>query len=318
MKIADIVSRQVPALRLQHTVGEAQALIRTTASGYKFLYFYVVDEQQRLQGVIPARLLLTSPLETRLQDILNRNLVTLRMDMDQTEAIRTFATQKFLALPVVDDLGHLQGVVDVEQLGGEVGDVHSRTGFDDVYELLGLRLSPSASAWEAYLKRFPWLLTTIAAGTACALLAGFFESTIQQLLMLAFFMTLVLGLNEAVAMQSVTLAIQTLHTQPASKAAWFQNWKKEVRTALLIGLSCAVVVGGISIWWSSEDLGSKILAISLTVSLCLSSTIGLTVPYVLHQKPQWSKVAAAPVSLALADLMTLTVYFSTAKWMLSP
>jgi magnesium transporter len=236
--------------------------------------------------------------------------------MEQIEAVRIFATQKFLALPVVDAEGKLQGIVDVEQLGGEVGDVHSRTGFDDVYELLGLRISPKASIWEAYLKRFPWLLTTIAAGTACALLAGFFETTIQQMLMLAFFMTLVLGLNEAVAMQSVTLAIQTLHKQQPTKSAWFRNWQKEILTALLIGLSCAVVVGGISIWWSSEDLGSKILAVSLTLSLCLSSTIGFSIPYILHQKPQWSRVAAAPVSLALTDLSTLLIYFSVAAWML--
>src|SRR5438046_10537391 len=81
---------------------------------------------------------------------------------------------------------------------------------DEIFQALGFRLSHlrGASAWRFFRHRFPWLLATIFGGTMCALLAGAFEATIASSVVIAFFLTMVLGLNESVSMQPMTVRLQ--------------------------------------------------------------------------------------------------------------
>jgi magnesium transporter len=93
---------------------------------------------------------------------------------------------------------------------------------DDVFEALGFRLAQirGASPWRVFRYRLPWLLATVGAGTACAVLAGAFEATLASSLVVAFFLTMVLGLNESVSMQSMTLTIQALRVNTLTRR-WF-------------------------------------------------------------------------------------------------
>lgn len=194
------------------------------------IYFYAVDDERRLAGVLPTRRLLTAPLVTRLEELMIRKVVALPSSATVLEACEFFVLYKFFAFPVVDAERRVIGVVDVslfreEMLEAEENEAESTlvsARGDDFFEALGFRLSQvrGASPLRVFRYRFPWLLATVCSGTLCALLSGFFEKTLAGSLIIALFLTMVLGLNESVSMQSMTLTIQALRTTSLTRA-WF-------------------------------------------------------------------------------------------------
>jgi magnesium transporter len=160
------------------------------------------------------------------------------------------------------------------------------------------------------------LLATIASGTICALLAGAFELTLAKSLVLAFFLTLVLGLGESVSIQSMTVAIQGLRGGTPNFAWYLRNLRRELATALLLGLACGTVVGLIVWLWRGEGLAALAIGSSILLALGTASLFGLSVPTVLHALKLDPKIAAGPITLALTDIFTLLFYFSLATWWL--
>jgi magnesium transporter len=209
-------------LRQDLTVEQALQQVRERGAGERIIYFYVVDEHDRLCGVLPTRRLLVAQPEQRLSEIMVSRLVTIPHTATVLEACEAFTLYKFLAFPVVDERRRIVGVVDVGSFTEEVLDYAEREQTDAAFEAIGLHVEQlrQASPLRAFRFRLPWLLATITSGMICAVLTGAFEATLAESLVLAFFLTLVLGLGESVATQSLTVTVQTLrHTKPTLR--WF-------------------------------------------------------------------------------------------------
>jgi magnesium transporter len=189
---------------------------------------------------------------------------------------------------------------------------------DDVFEALGFRLEQirGASPWRVFRYRFPWLLATVVAGTACALLAGAFEATLAGSLVIAFFLTMVLGLNESVSMQSMTLTIQALRANTLTRHWFLHNFRREIVTAVLLGLACGVLVAAIVWIWRQDGKGAAVIGSSIVVSLITACLFGFSVPSLLHWLKLDPKIAAGPVTLAVTDFCALAFYFSLARLIL--
>ena len=241
-------------LRQDLTVEEALNAIRRRDLGERIVYFYLIDEQDRLVGVVPTRRLLTAGLGLTLSDIMVRRIITIPHTASVLEACEFFVRHRFLAVPVVDEQQRLVGIVDVSMLTGEVFDIAERQKADEVFAAIGFRLSQvrDASPVQVFRYRFPWLVATITSGLFCALLASIFETTLAQSIVLAFFLTLILGLGESVSSQSMTVTIQALRaTRP--KLDWYlKTVPRELSTALLLGLACGGVVALIILLWRQE------------------------------------------------------------------
>src|SRR5436190_23689645 len=123
----------------------------------------------------------------------------------------------------------------------------------EFFEALGFRLEQirGASAWRAFRFRFPWLLVTVTGGTVSAILAGFFEATLARSLVLAFFLTMVLGLNESVSMQSMSVTIHALRSATVTRRWLASAFRREVATALLLGAACGPLVGLLVWMWGN-------------------------------------------------------------------
>jgi len=320
--ITAVARRDVATLREDVCVGEALELIRAQgeALGEKVVYFYVVDQDDRLAGVLPTRRLLTSAPNIPLRDIMVRRVLSLPASATVLEGCEAFVMHKLLAFPVVDEDKHIVGVVDVGLLADEALDLAEREETDALFESIGFRISQvrDASSWKAYRYRFPWLLATIGSGTVCALLAGFFEMTLAQSLILAFFLTLVLGLGESVAMQSMTLTIQMLRAVKPTWSWYARAIGKEGVTALLLGAACGLVVGLIAWFWRGTMLEASVIGGSIFAALLMACLLGLSVPTVLHALRLDPKVAAGPVTLALTDIFTVFFYLGLATLLLAP
>jgi magnesium transporter len=322
--IVEHARKDFPLLDAEMNVAAALDRIRREGVGERVIYFFAIDSDKKLVGVLPTRRLLTAPLEKRLDEIMVRRVVAIPASATVLEACEFFVLYKFFAFPVVDEQRRVIGVVDVSLFAeemleaGEREEHHAPTPNEDVFEALGVRLAQirGASPWRVFRYRFPWLLTTVAAGTACAFLAGAFEATLANSLVVAFFLTMVLGLNESVSMQSMTLTIQALHVQAPTRSWFLQNLRRESATALLIGLACGLIVAAIVWLWRGDVNGAFVVGTSIVVSLFMACVFGFSVPSVLHGLKLDPKIAAGPVTLAVTDFFALTFYFSLASLVL--
>jgi magnesium transporter len=189
---------------------------------------------------------------------------------------------------------------------------------DEIFQALGVRLSHlrGASAWRVFRYRFPWLLATIFGGTMCALLAGAFEATLASSVVIAFFLTMVLGLNESVSMQTMSVTIQALRSQ-AVTGSWFgAALRREVRSAALLGAGCGIVVALIVLIWRHNLTAALAIGGSIGLSLVTACLFGLSIPSLLHSLKLDPKIAAGPVTLAITDFVALTFYFGIASLVL--
>ena len=314
--------KDFPLLDADMTVGEALERIRREGVGERVIYFYAVDAEKRLVGVLPTRRLLTAPLENSLRDIMVRRVIAIPAKATVLDACEFFVLYKFLAFPVIDEQRGVVGVIDVSLFAeemlqaGESEDRHRPAApmHDDIFEALGLHLAQirGASPWRVFRFRFPWLLVTVTAGTACALLTGAFEATLARSLVLAFFLTMVLGLNESVSAQSMSVTIQALRSATVTWQWFATAFRREIQTAGLLGLACGTVVGVIVWLWRSDPHAAFVIGGSIALSLVTACLFGLGVSSLLHRFKLDLKIAAGPLTLALADIFALLIYFTSA------
>jgi magnesium transporter len=316
--VTEVARKDFTTLRQDLTVQQALDAIRHLGVAEKIVYFYVVDDAQRLAGVVPTRRLLTAALGKRMSEIMIERVVAIPTTATLLEACEAFVMHKFLAFPVVDESRRIIGVVDVGFFTQEVFDMAQSERIDEVFEAMGFHVAQvrDASPWRGFRYRFPWLLTTIGSGTICALLASAFETTLAKSLVLAFFLTMVLGLGESVSMQSMTVTIQALHAVRPTFQWYVRALAREAGASLLLGTACGSVVAEIVWFWHRNPLASVSIGASILVALCAACFFGLSVPALLHALRLDPKIAAGPVTLALTDIFTLLAYFGLAAALL--
>ena len=304
-----------PPLRIDQSVGEALEAIRASGLEERIFYFYVVDAEGCLSGVVPARKLLTEPLDRLIGEVMMKRVLSLPESASLMEACECFILHKFLAIPVVDSRKRLRGIIDVGLFTDEVMELSGSGNTDQLFQTIGIHIQElqHTSPLKAFRIRFPWLAATVSGGVLCALLAGAFAATLQQRVVLAVFMALVLGLGEAVAAQSLALTVQSL---PPSRVRW--KWlrtklRREVVTTSLLGILAGSAVSlMVALFW--HDLPSA-LAIggSVVISILVAGLLGVLVPVFLRMMHWDPKIAAGPITLAAADLFTVSCYLLTAR-----
>jgi magnesium transporter len=329
MKLSDAVDFNAPALtyarkdfpllKADASVERALETIRKEGVGERVIYFYAVDEGKRLVGVVPTRRLLTAAPATLLREIMVPRVIALPASATVLEACEFFVLYKLLAFPVVDAERHVIGVVDADvftQSVLETEETESEVVRDDFFEALGFHLGEvrDASPWRAFRYRFPWLLATVTSGTACAFLSGFFEATLARSIVIAFFLTMVLGLNESVGAQSMSVTIQALRSARVTWRWFVTAFRRELVTALFLGLACGILVAIIVWLWRRDTLAAWVIGSSIALSLVTACLFGLGVPSLLHRFKLDPKIAAGPITLALADFFALVFYF-TGAWL---
>jgi magnesium transporter len=322
--VVDHARRDFPLLNAGMTVGEALERIRREGVGERVIYFYAIDEQKRLVGVVPTRRLLTASLEVSLHHVMVPRVVAVPATATILDACEFFVLYKFLAFPIVDEQRRVVGIIDANLFTEEIleaGDSESRQVRSPVarvspefFEALGFHLEQirGASPWRVFRFRFPWLLVTVAGGTLSAILAGFFEATLAHSLVLAFFLTMVLGLNESVSMQSMNVTIHALRSAQVTRRWLATAFRRELVTALLLGATCGLVVGLVVWLWRNHGAAALVIGGSIALSLVTACGFGLGVAALLHRFKLDPKIAAGPITLALADFVALVIYFTSA------
>jgi magnesium transporter len=299
------------------TVAEALEDLRVQQPQGRIIYFYAMDDADRLEGVVPTRRLLLSAPHAKIADLMVRGVVSLNSSASVREACELFLAHKFLAFPVVHE-GRMVGIVDVELFAEGIDDLEQTKQQEDLFQMLGMHMSAAqhASVWAGLMSRFPWLLCNIAGGILAAVLANAFEVVLAKVVALALFLPVVLGLSESVAIQSVTLALVMLHGQRPTLGALWTRLRRELITGALLGAGCGLIVAVVALAWLGRVPVAVALLAGIGLGIAGSAGFGLAMPCVLRLFDRDPKVAAGPIALVMADILTLTIYFSVAHWLM--
>jgi len=306
--------RRFISLRSDDTVAEAIAHIQRQDVDQSIVYFYVLDDQRRLAGVVPVRRLLFANPAAKIADIMIKEVVSVPETISIADAGATLLEYKLLALPVVDADNRMLGVLDLSHFTEDALDTLSmvrRPQTDRFFQLLGLHISLNrhVSPWAQFRERFPWLLCNVASGLMCAVIASFYELLIQQIVLLAMFMTVVLALAESVSMQAMTIALQAMDVRHFSWGVVRRFLTKEMATGLLLGVGCGVLIGAVAFVWKGRFWPSVSICASVTLAILTACALGILIPSLIRAFRMDPKIAAGPIVLACADVATLLFYF---------
>jgi magnesium transporter len=322
LPVTEFARKDFNSLNKNLTVDEALRKIREEGIGERIVYFYVIDDEEKLVGVLPTRRILTAALEKKIEEIMVNRVAALPSSATVYDACEFFVTYKFLAFPVINEERKLIGIVDVnlftEELLSLDPDIDDRQQVDDVFQRIGFSVNEikNASPFKAWRIRLPWLLATVTSGTVCAILTGMFETTLAESLIIVFFFTLVLGLGESVSIQAMTVAIQSLHSSSPSLKWYLKSFMREAKTAFLLGMSCAAIVAVVVVLWKKDFTAAIVIGLSVMLVQQIASAWGISVPTILHKAKLDPKIAAGPITLALTDICTILMYFGLAAMIL--
>ncbi|HKB00894.1 MAG TPA: magnesium transporter [Gemmataceae bacterium] len=299
------------------TVRQALDAARRAPTSGRVVYFYVVDADGNLQGVVPTRRLLMADPDAPVTDLMVTRVIAIPAGATVLDACEFFVLHKLLAFPVVDADRKLVGLVDVDLYTGELTEIERRQEGDDLFQLVGVYLTEAEQRrlGLAFRRRLPWLMCNAVGGMMAALLADAY-SDVATLVLVAPFIALVTGLAEGVTIQSVSLALQTMHGRPPTWAAMAHRVGREVLMGLLLGAASGLLVGLAALAWKGSAWVGLSLFIGIGGGVAASAAVGLALPHVLRLLRRDPQVASGPVALAASDMLTLVLYFNLGRWLL--
>jgi len=209
-----IMTTEYISLPADLPVEEAIARLREIAPQAETIYYvFVVDVENRLIGVLSLRDLIAAPDGTPLKEIMKHNVISVNALLDQEEAARVVAKYDLLAVPVVDDDNRLLGIITFD----DIMDVLEQEATEDIYRLAGAGEVTGVELMEASIykiawHRTPWLLLSMLGGILAGYIMSAFESTLEAILVLAFFIPVIMDMGGNVSTQTSTIFVRGIAT----------------------------------------------------------------------------------------------------------
>ena len=233
-----IMSTEIFSLGQDLTVREAIEAVQQAEDVEMVFYLYVTDEHNHLVGVLSLRQLLTVSPDKRLKEIMTREVISVRTDMDQEEVAQLVAKYNILAIPVVDDANKLMGLITVD----DVIDVMRQEATEDIYKMAGAseeELLFGNRSFKIARLRLPWLITNLFGGIITGYLMWLFKATLAEVIALITFIPVITGMGGNVGGQSSTIVVRGFATGRIDFSTLRQVFFKEMRVGMIMGWSAA-------------------------------------------------------------------------------
>jgi len=302
-------------LHKEMTAEGAIAYLRALAPETEDVYYlFVVDEEVRVVGVVSLRQLVVVPPWTRVEEIMDPDVIHVRADADQEEAARLMARYDLLALPVVDVAGRLLGLITHDDLV----EVLEEEATEDIYRLGGvLEEHPSDVPVPAALRtRLPWLVLNLGTALASATILSFFENTIASVAILAAFFPFVTGVSGSAGTQTLTVMVRGLALGELSPRDGLRTLGREA----LIGLSNGIAIGGliafVALMWKGTPMLGVVVGLATLLNMIGAGIAGALVP-VTMQVLRLDPALASPILVTtITDTCGYFIYLSLATMVL--
>jgi magnesium transporter len=297
-----------------HTVADAIEMVRAKPEEVSTFHFvYVVDDRQRLVGVLNLGALLLAPPEQPIAELMKRDVHTVGPEVDQEHVARLFRRYDLVALPVVDSRGRLLGRI----LHDDVVDVLQEEADEDILRMAGATVfEPELVYTDQVLKiasvRLPWLLATLVGLTVPALLVAAFQVSFPEMMTLVPFIPVIGAMGGNVGGQSSTIIVRGFATGRVDFGNLGRFLLKEAVVGLLMGLSCGLVVAVVATLWRGDPRLSVTVAVSMLVAMVTAAMLGVLVPYFFRLIRIDPAIAAGPLVTTINDTTAIGIYYLAA------
>ena len=303
------------ALPEETTAAEATERIRELADVEMVFYVYVVDEENKLKGVLSLRQLVATKPDTPLKDLMTSHLYTVHTDMPQEAVARAVARYNLLAIPVINSIGQLVGIVTID----DVVDVIREENTEDMLKMAGTGAVDitSRSIFRNTRARLPWLLASFVGGLIAVYVIGIFESQLQTIAALAAFIPIIMGMGGNIGTQSSTIIVRSIAIGEVDiKDTWRVLWR-EFSTGALLGTAYGVLLGGFaSLFPQFREHAWKlplVVALAIFVNMIIAATVGTVIPMFFKRVRIDPAIATGPFVTTAIDVAGIFIYFLFAK-----
>lgn len=307
-----IMTSEYLALDADETVATAVEKIRGTRDFDPTNLFYVyVTEHDILVGMVSLRQLLLNKKTDTLRAIMNRDVVTVKASMDQSEAAEIFRKHDEVTVPVVDDDGKMLGIITVD----DVIDVIDEEVEEDIFALIGTsdeELLVGNNILKIVGLRLPWIMASFGGSLLVAYLMSYAEGNLfVDAAKLFVFVPFVSAMGGNVGVQSATIMARYLsNNQLDWSDAWHSTFK-EARVGLLLGIICGLGVGGFAYLMNGLNMMITVM-LAMVCGMTTAATTGTIIPVVMKQLGFDPALATGPFVTSFNDVLATSVYFTIA------
>ena len=313
-------------MRPDMTVDEAISYLRRQAreSPESFYYVYVLDDQQRLLGVVSFRELFSANPQARVRDIMHADVVTVTDQMDQELVSRVFQEHRLTAIPVVDATGGMKGIVTAD----DIVDVVREEATEDIQKLGGVQALDepymNVGFFEMIRKRAVWLVVLFVGEMLTATAMTHYQDEIARAVVLALFIPLIISSGGNSGSQASTLVIRAMALGEVGLRDWWRVVRREFFSGLVLGgLLGALGFLRIIVYQRIDPIyGPHYIRIAFTLFASLIGVVtfgtlaGSLLPFLLRSLKLDPASASAPFVATLVDVTGLVIYFTVASLLL--
>lgn len=280
---------------------------------------FVVDDDERLVGLLRLQDLVLRPGSVKVRDIMNGDAVTVAADEDQAVVAQVMQRYDLIDVPVVDDNGRLLGIITFD----DIADIIEDEASEDMLYLAGVTEedNPRTTPFDSARRRLPWLLVNLATTFIPAMIIKRYEGTISSLVSIVPLLPIVAGMGGNAAIQSITVMVRGIALGNIGRGQQTRVVIKEGATGLINGLVMGTSAG-LVVWliWGDMALGA-VLAVAMLANLFVAGCAGAIIPLVLRRMNFDPALSSGPLVTSLTDISGYTVFLalSTAllAWLLS-
>lgn len=315
-----IMTKSFISIFAENTVQQTVNMVRTFAKETEMVYYiYVLDKESKLTGILSLRDMIVHPEDTKAEDVMLTQLAFVRDNDDQEAVARKIQDYDLLALPVLDKNDVMLGIVTVD----DVMDILVEETTEDFNEFSAIRKTKTKtergeeSAWQTARLRMPWIIILIFLGMISASLISSFEETLNQVVVLAAFIPVIMDSAGNVGTQSLAVAVRNISMgETRTREEFWKNILKELLAGMMIGLAAGTVMAIVAgVFYQNMTL-ALIIGFSLFVTLSLSTVVGAVIPILINRLKIDPAIASGPFITTINDAMGLLIYFSIATKLL--
>jgi magnesium transporter len=271
-------------------------------------YIYVVDDKQKLKGVLSLKKLILNPTNTKISNIYNPDVKMVSTDTRQEEIAEIMDKYDLVAIPVVDDIGRLKGRITFDDVIDFVREEAER----DYQMVSGITgdVEPRDKVWQLLRARLPWLLIGLLGGILSALILGTHETELSRVTELAFFIPLIAAMAGNVGVQSSSIVVQSIASGVKDVESVGKRLVKETMVALATAFFFAFLIFLYNFYTQGNLHLTFSVSISLFIVIIFASVFGSVIPMVLYRFKIDPALATGPFITTMNDIIGLFIYLA--------
>ncbi len=277
-------------------------------------YLYVVDKQDRFIGEVSLAALLTSTTSKLISEVMETDFEVIPATMHDSEVASLFERYNWISAPVIDENGLLLGritiddVVDVIREDAEHS-MMSMAGLDDEEDTF-------APAIKSTRRRSVWLGVNLFTALLAAFVSSLFESTLDQLAILAILNTIVPSMGGVAGSQTLTLVIRGMAVGHVTQANSKWLLGKELAIGFFNGLIWAILIAGVVALWKQDLMLGAVIAFAMMMNLIAAGLAGVVIPLMLKKMNIDPALAGSVILTTVTDIVGIFAFLGTATWLL--